>query len=143
MIEGVEAIVAGDGQETGRVQPLVESVGKGIPNPGETGLTGAVVKRKNEDETATGLAGLDIGGRPLSARAPGKAGSQEDGERERAESVDLQKPAPWRNRQHRLIICGRIVECQGWLTGVHFALTMRGKWRTAAHSPSRSACQTT
>jgi hypothetical protein len=60
MIESVLAVVAGDGKEAGRGETLVEGVGKGVADPRESGLPGAVVEREYKHNSTTGLD--DFGG---------------------------------------------------------------------------------
>lgn len=52
MIERVLAVVSRDGQEAGGGEPLVQSVGKGVADPAEIRLTGAVLEGKNEDDAS-------------------------------------------------------------------------------------------
>ena len=60
VFQGIGAVVAADGQEAGGGEALVESVGKGVADPIEVRLAGAVVEGKNEDEPAAGAA--NVGG---------------------------------------------------------------------------------
>ena len=55
MIEGVLAVVAGDGKESGRGEALVEGVGKGVADPREVGLSGAVIEREYKHHSPPGL----------------------------------------------------------------------------------------
>ncbi len=61
MVEGEDAVVAGDGEEAGGVEALVEGVGEGVADPVEVGIAGAVVEGEDEDDAAAGLLwfGLD------------------------------------------------------------------------------------
>jgi hypothetical protein len=60
VVESILPVVAGDGQEPNRGEALVESVGKGIADPGEVDLAGAIVEGENKDNSAAGL--VRIGG---------------------------------------------------------------------------------
>jgi hypothetical protein len=55
VIERVLTIVAGNGQKSGRGQALIESVGKGVADPGEVGLAGAVVEGKDKYQATASL----------------------------------------------------------------------------------------
>jgi hypothetical protein len=55
MVESVLPVVACDGQKSYRGEALVEGVGKGLADPGEVGLAGAVVEGEDEDNAAAGL----------------------------------------------------------------------------------------
>ena len=65
VIEGEEAVVAGDGEEAGGTESLVEGVGERVADPVEVGVSGAVVEGKDEDDvTSTFLFvgfGADLG----------------------------------------------------------------------------------
>jgi hypothetical protein len=54
MVEGELAVFAGDGEEAGGVESLVEGVGEGVADPGEGGLAGLVFEGEDEDEPAGG-----------------------------------------------------------------------------------------
>ena len=54
MVEGVLAVVAGDGEKAGGRESLVQGVGEGIADPAEVGLTGAVVEGQDKDDSACG-----------------------------------------------------------------------------------------
>ena len=69
VVERVLAVVAGDGEEAGGGEALVEGVGEGVADPGEIGLAGAVVEGKDEDEAAAGL-GDGSGSDAALARVP-------------------------------------------------------------------------
>ncbi len=58
VIERVLAVVAGDGEEAGGGEALVEGVGEGVADPGEVGLAGAVVEGEDEDDAAAGVGWL-------------------------------------------------------------------------------------
>jgi hypothetical protein len=51
-------VVAGDGQEACRGEALVKGVGEGVADPGEVGLSGAIVEGEDEDNAAAGLGSL-------------------------------------------------------------------------------------
>jgi hypothetical protein len=55
VIEGILAVVAGDGQESCGAEALVERVGEGVANPCEIGLAGTIVEGKNQDEASAGV----------------------------------------------------------------------------------------
>jgi hypothetical protein len=55
VVEGILPVVAGDGQEADRGEALVECVGKGLTDPCEVGLAGAIVEGENKDDSAAGL----------------------------------------------------------------------------------------
>ncbi len=54
VVESVLAVVAGDGEEPDGGEALVEGVGKGVADPGEVGLAGAVVEGKDKDDATAG-----------------------------------------------------------------------------------------
>ena len=62
VVERVLAVVAGDGEEAGGGEALVEGVGEGVADPGEVGLAGAVVEGQDEDDAADGSASGALGG---------------------------------------------------------------------------------
>ena len=55
MVESELPVVAGDGKEPYRGQALVEGVGKGVADPGEVGLSGAIVEGEDKDNAAARL----------------------------------------------------------------------------------------
>ena len=54
MVESILPVVAGYGQEPYGGQALVEGVGKGVGDPGQVGLSGAVVEGEDKDNAAAG-----------------------------------------------------------------------------------------
>jgi hypothetical protein len=58
MLESILPVVAGYGQETYGGQALVEGVGKRVADPGEVGLSGAIVEGEDKDNAAAGLRGF-------------------------------------------------------------------------------------
>ena len=54
MVEGELAVVAGDGEEAGGVETLVEGVREGVGDPGEGWVAGFVFEGEDEDEAAGG-----------------------------------------------------------------------------------------
>ena len=74
VVERELAIVAGDGEEAGGGEALVEGVGEGIADPCEIGLAGAVVEGKDQDDAASA-------GRSLGRLREGVNTAQEEGER--------------------------------------------------------------
>jgi hypothetical protein len=58
VVESKLPVVAGDGQEACRGEALVKGVGEGVADPGEVGLSGAVVEGEDEDNAAAGLGSL-------------------------------------------------------------------------------------
>ncbi len=85
VIESVLAVVAGDGEEAGGGEALVEGVGEGVADPGEVGLAGAVVEGEDEDDAA---AGRRCRGR-LDCESRGKRCAGEAAER----AIVLEQPA--------------------------------------------------
>ena len=57
MVQREGPVVAGDGEEVGGDEALVERVGKGVADPVERGVAGAIIEGQNEDES-TGRRGL-------------------------------------------------------------------------------------
>ena len=55
MVEGVEAVVVGEGEEAGRGESLVEGVREGVADPVEIRVSGAVVEGQDEDDAAASL----------------------------------------------------------------------------------------
>ena len=93
VVEGVLAVVAGDGEEAGGGEALVEGVGEGVADPGEVGLAGAVVEGEDEDDAAAGvetLQGLERIVRVREERRRSSSGGQL-----------FKQPAEWRGPCHR------------------------------------------
>ena len=55
VVEGELAVVAGDGEEAGGGEALVEGVGEGVADPVEVRVAGAVVEGEDEDDAAAGI----------------------------------------------------------------------------------------
>ena len=55
VVESILPVVAGDGQEPYRGEALVESVGKGVADPREVGLSSAIVEGEHEDYAPAGF----------------------------------------------------------------------------------------
>src|ERR1700692_1371799 len=55
VVESRLPVVASDGQESYRGQTLVEGVGKGVADPGQVGLSGAIVEGEDKDNATAGL----------------------------------------------------------------------------------------
>jgi hypothetical protein len=55
VVESKLPVVAGDGQEPYRGEALVEGIWKRIADPGEVGLSGAIVEGEDKDNAAAGL----------------------------------------------------------------------------------------
>ena len=92
MVEGVEAVVAGDGEEAGGAEALVEGVGEGVADPVEIGLAGAVVEGQDEDDAA---AESGVGcGRGLGACGEGEEERRGRGGDDAEESAYLPKAQP-------------------------------------------------
>ena len=88
MVEGVEAVFAGDGEEAGGAEALVDGVGEGVADPIEVGLAGAVVEGEDEDDaSADGFGGglLGDGGEGEEAEEEELAEVRKSGHRESIE----------------------------------------------------------
>src|SRR6266851_3015170 len=94
VVEGVLAVVAGDGEEAGGGEALVQGVGEGVTDPGEVGLAGAVVEGEDEDYAAGSLRCLS-GGRGLGRGEEG-ADDQRYGQ-----PLFLKDATDWKEARHR------------------------------------------
>jgi hypothetical protein len=61
VVEGEEAVVARDGQETGGTEPLIEGVGEGIGDPVQVWVPRAVVEGENEQDVSPSLLFVRLG----------------------------------------------------------------------------------
>ena len=93
MVEGVLAVVAGDGEEAGGREALVQGVGEGVTDPIEIGLTGAIVEGQDEDDSTCGrrVRGLREGGKDAK-------------EKREKEPMTKGTEAKWSEPAHRLSI---------------------------------------
>ena len=63
VVERVEAVVTGDGEEAGGAEALVHGVGEGVADPVQVGVSGAVVEGEHEDDVSAAdfLVGAEAG----------------------------------------------------------------------------------
>jgi hypothetical protein len=87
VVESVLAVVAGDGEEAGGGETLVQGVREGVADPVQVGLAGAVVEREDQDYAATG---------GLHRLREGREDAKEKGE--------IEPMTEWSGAEHRLSI---------------------------------------